>query len=68
MAGTFSEQIKVVPGVVSFIAYARTHTAIIEYDPTLTDPDAIREAFEAPMVVEGTTYNDVFEMVSQKAR
>ena len=34
------------PGAVSFIAYTRTHTAIVEYDPALTDPDAIREAFE----------------------
>ena len=65
-ARTFERQIEDVPGVVSFVAYARTHTAIVEYDPALTDPDAIREAFEEPVFHEGKFY-EVFEMVSVTA-
>jgi len=65
MAGSFSEQIKKVPGVVSFVAYARTHSAIVEYDPTQTNPEAIREAFEQPIEHEGETY-ELFKMVSRK--
>jgi copper chaperone CopZ len=65
-ARTFARQIEDVPGVVSFVAYARTHTAIVEYDPALTDPDAIREAFEEPILHEGKFY-EVFEMVSVTA-
>ena len=62
-ARTFARQIQDVPRVVSFVAYARTHSAIVEYDPALTDPDAIREAFEEPILHEGKTY-EVFKMVS----
>jgi copper chaperone CopZ len=62
-AGAFARQIEDVPGVVSFVAYARTHSAIVEYDPAVTDPDAIREAFERPIIHEGESY-DVFKMVS----
>ncbi|MEA3408783.1 MAG: heavy-metal-associated domain-containing protein [Candidatus Eisenbacteria bacterium] len=62
-ARTFERQIQDIPGVVSFVAYSRTHTAIVEYDPALTDPDAIREAFEKPILHEGKTY-EVFKMVS----
>ncbi len=65
-ARTFERQIQDVPGIVSFVAYARTHTAIVEYDPALTDPDAIREAFEEPILHEGKFY-EVFEMVSVTA-
>ena len=65
-ARTFARQIEDVPGVVSFVAYARTHSAIVEYDPALTDPDAIREAFEKPIAHEGKTY-EVFKMVSVTA-
>lgn len=64
-AGALAEQIKAVPGVVSLVAYARTHTAIIEYDPAQTDPEAIREAFERPILHEGRSY-EIFKMVSQK--
>jgi hypothetical protein len=63
----FAQQISGVPGVVSFLAYARTHTAVVEYDPTLTTPDAIREAFERPIVQQGQSY-DVFKAVSQELR
>ena len=63
-AEAFSEQIKDVPGVVSFVAYSRTHSAIVEYDPELTNPEEIREAFEEPIFFEGKTY-EVFKMVSQ---
>ena len=62
-AGTFARQIQDLPGAVSFVAYTRTHTAIVEYDPALTDPDAIREAFEKPILHEGRSY-EVFKMVS----
>ncbi|MFH1690286.1 MAG: heavy-metal-associated domain-containing protein [Candidatus Eisenbacteria bacterium] len=62
-AMAFSQQIQAVPGVVSFVAYSRTHTALIEYDPTQTDPDALREAFEKPILHEGRSY-EVFKMVS----
>ncbi|MCK4409656.1 MAG: heavy-metal-associated domain-containing protein, partial [Candidatus Eisenbacteria sp.] len=43
-ARAFTGQIRDVPGVVSLVAYARTHTAIVEYNPAVTNPDAIREA------------------------
>jgi copper chaperone CopZ len=66
-ARAFAQQIQEVPGVVSFVAYSRTHTALIEYDPTLTDPEAIREAFEKPILHEGKEY-EVFKMVSQVTR
>jgi copper chaperone CopZ len=66
-AGSFSEQIKDVPGVLSFTAYARTHSAIVEYDPTVTNPEDIRSAFEKPIVFEGREY-EVFKMVSWKDR
>ncbi len=65
MARTFARQIQDLPGAVSFIAYTRTHTAIVEYDPAVTDPDAIREAFERPIVHEGKS-DEVFKMVSVK--
>ena len=64
-AMTFARQIQDVPGVVSFVAYARTHTALVEYDPTRTDPDALRAAFEKPIVHEGTEYA-VFKMLSRR--
>jgi len=66
-ARTFERQIKDIPGVISFVAYSRTHTALVEYDATLTNPEAIRAAFEKPIEHEGKTY-DVFKMVSQTAQ
>lgn len=66
-ARTFAQQIQDVPGVVSFVAYARTHSAVVEYDRAVTDPDAIREAFERPIVHEGKAY-EVFKMVSVTAQ
>lgn len=66
-ARTFARQIENMPGVVSFVAYTRTHTAIVEYDPALTDPDAIREAFERSILHEGKTY-EIFKMVSVTAK
>ncbi len=51
-------------GVVSVTTYARTRSAIVEYDPTVTDPDRIREAFMAPVVRDGVTYQ-FFNMLSQ---
>jgi len=65
MSMTFAGQIAEVPGIVSLTTYVRTHTAIVEYDPTRTNPDAIREAFERPIVHEGESY-DVFRMLSAR--
>jgi copper chaperone CopZ len=66
-SNAFAEQIKDVPGVISFVSYARTHTAIVEYDPTVTDPGAIRDAFERPIFHEGRSY-EVFKMMSRLDR
>lgn len=65
-ANLFARQIADVPGVVSLTAYARTHTALVEYDPTVTDPDAIREAAVEPIEHEGEIY-EVFEVVGERA-
>ncbi len=65
-ARLFAQQIQDVPGVVSFTAYARTHSAIVEYDPTLTDPETIRAAFERTIEHEGETY-EVFTAVRQSS-
>ena len=61
----FAEQIAEVPGVVSLTTYARTHSAIVEYDPTRTDPATIRAAAVEPIVLEGQVYN-VFEVVGER--
>lgn len=61
----FARQIEDVPGVVSLTTYARTHWAIVEYDPSLTNPSVIREAAVEPIVLEGQVYS-VFEVVSQR--
>lgn len=63
-ARLFAQQISDVPGVISFTAYARTHTAIVDYDPTLTDPETIRGAFEEEIEHEGQLYK-VFTTISQ---
>jgi copper chaperone CopZ len=65
-ANLFGRQIAEVPGVVSMTAYARTHTALVEYDPTVTDPDEIRAAAVEPIEHEGEIYN-VFEVVGERA-
>mgnify|MGYP001074498391 CR=1 FL=1 len=66
-ANLFAGQIADVPGVLSFVAYARTHTAVIEYDPSLTSVSDIRAAFEKPIESEGEFY-EVFKAVSQTER
>jgi len=65
-ANLFAQQIGELPGLVSFVAYARTRTAIVEYDPGRTDPQAIREAFERPVEYDGNTY-EVFRALSQES-
>lgn len=65
-ANLFARQIGDVPGVVSFTAYARTHTALVEYDPAVTNPDEIREAAVEPIEHEGEIY-EVFEVVGERA-
>jgi len=61
----FARQIEDVPGVVSLTTYARTHSAIVEYDPALTDPATIRAAAVEPIILEGQVYN-VFEVVGER--
>ena len=61
----FARQIADVPGVVSFTSYARTHLALIEYDPTVTDPAEIREAAVEPIEHEGRIY-EVFEVLAER--
>jgi ferredoxin len=59
-SGFFAEKIGKVPGVVSVTTYARTNTAIVEYDPSLTGPAEIRTVYEAPDTIEGKVY-EVFK-------
>ena len=54
-----------VPGMVSVTTYARDNSAVVEYDPALTNPDRIREAFEALVEREGVRYQ-YFRMRSQR--
>jgi copper chaperone CopZ len=61
----FARQIAQVPGVVSLTTYARTHTALVEYDPTVTDAAVIRAAAVEPIVQDGNTY-EVFEVVGER--
>jgi len=56
-----------VPGVVSITTYVRTHTAIVEYDPGMTDAAAIAEALNRPVVVEGESHQ-VFRVVETRER
>jgi copper chaperone CopZ len=65
-ANMLARQIADLPGVVSLTAYARTHTALIEYDPSVTSPDEIRAAAVEPIVHEGRVY-EVFEVVGERA-
>lgn len=62
----FARQIADVPGVVGITTYARTHTALVEYDPTVTSPDEIREAAIEPIVHEGRVY-EVFDVVGERS-
>lgn len=61
-----ARQIGDVAGVVSIMTYARTHTALVEYDPAATSPDEIREAAVEPIEHEGQIY-EVFEVVGERA-
>jgi copper chaperone CopZ len=65
-SGMFARQIADVPGVVSITTYARTHTAVVEYDPTVTSPDEIRAAAVRPIVHQGQVY-EVFEIVEERS-
>jgi hypothetical protein len=56
-----ARQIQDIPGVVSLTTYARTRTAIVEYDPTLTDVAAIKAAICEPVESGGQLY-DVFSI------
>ena len=61
----FARMIAQTPGVVGVTTYARTHSAIVEYDPSLTDPDVIREAFTARVERDGETHQ-FFRSISQR--
>jgi copper chaperone CopZ len=51
-----ARQISEVPGLVSLTTYVRTHTAVIEYDPTLTDLEAVKSALCEPIYQGGQGY------------
>ncbi len=55
-SGGFANLISGVEGVVGLTTYVRTNTAIVEYDPALTDPVEIETAFEGPILHEGEEY------------
>jgi len=52
----FANMIGSTPGVIALTTYARTHTAVVEYDPNLITPDEIQRIFESPIVYEGKEY------------
>lgn len=56
-----ARQIEDIPGIVSLMTYARTHTVIIEYDPTATDIETIKAAICEPVESRGQLY-DVFKI------
>lgn len=60
-SGLCGQQIQDLPGVVSLTTYVRTHTAIIEYDPRVTDVETIKAKICEPIVLEGKAY-DVFSI------
>jgi hypothetical protein len=62
-----AQQIQEIPGLVAMTTYARTHTAVIEYDPTMTNVAALRDAICRPVVSGGKSY-DVFRVVGEKTR
>jgi len=53
-AETFAAQFEGVPGVLRLEAFASPHRARLLYDPSATDPGALRKAAEAP-VIDGKT-------------
>lgn len=56
-----------VPGVVSLTTYVRTNTAVVEYDPRVTDTSTIASALGRPVVVEGQAYQ-VFRVTGTRER
>jgi copper chaperone CopZ len=60
MSMTCAGQIEDIPGIVSLTTFVRTHTAVIEYDPTQTDVETIKAEICADIIREGTTYKDIF--------
>ncbi|MGQ9603475.1 MAG: hypothetical protein ACUVUU_04630 [bacterium] len=40
------------PGIVSLVAYGSKQRIVIEFDPSLTDANAISEAIESPVVTK----------------
>jgi copper chaperone CopZ len=60
MSMTCVSQIEDVDGVVSFTSYARTRTAIIEYDPTKTDVETLKAEICADIEQDGKVYSDIF--------
>ena len=51
-----ARQIADVPGLVSLTTYVRTNTAVIEYDPAVTDVETIKRALCEPIVSRGQAY------------
>ena len=51
-----ARQIADVPGLVSLTTYVRTNTAVIEYDPSVTDIETVKRALCEPIVSQGQAY------------
>jgi hypothetical protein len=60
MSMTCVSQIEDVEGVVSFTSYARTRSAIIEFDPTKTDVETLKAEICADVEHEGEVYKGIF--------
>lgn len=50
-ANLLREHISEVPGLVSMVAYGGRHRVALDYDPARTDPGAIRNAIEQPLMM-----------------
>lgn len=51
-----ARQISGVSGLVSLTTYVRTNTAVVEYDPAVTNLETIKEALCAPIVQGGQSF------------
>ncbi len=60
-----ASQIGDVAGLVSLTTYVRTHTAVVEYDPSVTDIEAIKRALCEPVVHDGQDYQ-VFSIEGER--
>jgi hypothetical protein len=52
----FASKISEVPGVLSVTTYARTNSALVDYDPLFVTPEVVQAAYEVPDTIEGRVY------------